>query len=908
MPIIITATQQGNDVRIDATLQLNLNSFIYGFFNNAPLYNSTSQIFSPVNPSIVFKPAALTSYDQYVIPQSFKWSNNPSYFTPFNQTYTLPFGIASVGNVNPYRVLLPPGYQSGQVLQGSMIFQGTTLANMGLVTGIYGSSWGTFSNGNGEYISFRVGNVDPSTQNATINFTQNLNNTVTMTTSGRVYSGPFAIGGGGQLPANGTVVVNGPLREIIPSVIQPTSMNKFELLAPGPFQFATGQFSQLFNINPANPIKLVGAGINAGIYLKTTFSPANGYWVNSLTTTSVNFTGTYASLGLIPGSYPFSAVNNNIVVNVLGEEPTPTPTATVTATPTETPTNTPTNTATPTETPTNTPTVTETPTQTPTPSVTETNTPTPTVTQTQTPTQTVTKTPTQTVTPSITPNINPTCCSTRSQLPLIGLQRTVNSTVITASGSGSVVSGPNVVISYYNQYIGTFTANADPILGYSGSFSYTLNFSNPISNLKILIYGLNTGGSINFSSDLGTLAIESCLTGCLNIAGNVVTAVACDLAASAGYLEILTTTPFNSLTLSGAGDAGGTGIQLCELDPIFPSATPTETPTPTPTPTVTQTPTVTATVTPTVTETPTNTPTVTVTETPTNTPTVTTTQTNTPTPTVTQTPTNTPTVTETPTETPTPTVTETPTNTPTVTETPTNTPTPTATVGATPTATPTNTATPSITPSVTETPTPTPTETPTNTPTPTVTETPTNTPTVTPTVTTTETPTNTPTVTETPTNTPTVTTTETPTNTPTVTQTPTNTPTVTETPTETPTNTPTNTGTPTNTPSVTPTETPTQTPAITTTPTETPTPTVTSTPTQTPTQTQTPTNTPTVTPTETPTNTPTNTQTPTSTTTPTVTQTPTVTASVTPTISVTPSVTPYPTVTPTQPNCCAYRQ
>ena len=175
MPIIITATQQGNDVRIDATLRLNLNSFVYGIYYNGLVSGVNTQVFSPSNPSIIFKPGTPTYFDQYVIPQSFKWSNQLTYFTPFNTTYTLPFGTANVNGINPFRILVPVGYQSGQVLNGSMIFQGITLAGMGLVTGIYGSSWGTFSNGNGEYISFRVGNVDPSTQNATINFTQNLN-------------------------------------------------------------------------------------------------------------------------------------------------------------------------------------------------------------------------------------------------------------------------------------------------------------------------------------------------------------------------------------------------------------------------------------------------------------------------------------------------------------------------------------------------------------------------------------------------------------------------------------------------------------------------------------------------------------------------------------------------------------
>jgi hypothetical protein len=917
MPIIIRATQQGNDVRIDATLQLNLNSFTYGVFNNVLVYYNNQKIFSPISPDIFFRPSTPTLVDQYVIPQSFDWGTAFTYYTPAFNTYSSPFGILNFGGGTlKYRVLVPSGYQSGQLLTGSMIFTNTNLASMGLNVGIYGTSWGDFSAGNGEYISFFVGN--PPSPSLTINFTQNLNNTVTMTSSGRIYSGPFLItNNAGNVPSN--VLVDGPNRTISIGSLTTYQRARLQILGTPNTSFATGQFTAPAPITGPQFYNLVGNLGNLGapgLYVNTQLFPLEGYPVYQPANTTT-FTGTYASLGLIPGTYSYSAINNSIVVNVQSEEPTPTPTPTITETPTVTPTETPTNTPTNTETPTNTPTFTQTPTVT--------QTPTNTATVTQTPTNTVTQTPS--VTPSVTPNIDSTCCNTRSQLPQIGTSRTISGINVVGSGSGSVQTGPTGTVTYYNQYIGTFNMLNDPILGGSGSFAYTLNFSTTVSSARILLYGMNTGGSVTITSNGGTVSINECLTGCMSVAGNVITSTACNLLAGAGYFEILTTSPFTTLTFTGAGDPGGTGIQCCELTEFVPTPTPTPTVTETPTSTPTQTPTETPTNTPTVTQTPTNTPTVTQTETPTGTPTVTPTETPTNTPTVTQTetptntptvtqtetPTNTPTVTETPTNTPTPTVTETPTQTPTVTatvtETPTQTPTPsitespgasptptptvTATVTETPTQTPTETPTPTVTTTVTETPTQTPTETPTNTPTVTQTETPTNTPTQTPT----ETPTNTPTVTETPTNTPTPTVTETPTETPTQTptETPTQTPTpsFTETPTPTVTETPTNTPTPTETPTNTPTLTQTQTPAIT----NTPTPTVTPTNTVTPTVTTTATVTPTATVTETPTNTPTVTQTPT----------PTITATVTPTISLTPSVTPYPTVTPTQPNCCAFR-
>ena len=39
MPIIITITEQGNDVRIDATCQVNLNTLNHGAYGNSSFYS-----------------------------------------------------------------------------------------------------------------------------------------------------------------------------------------------------------------------------------------------------------------------------------------------------------------------------------------------------------------------------------------------------------------------------------------------------------------------------------------------------------------------------------------------------------------------------------------------------------------------------------------------------------------------------------------------------------------------------------------------------------------------------------------------------------------------------------------------------------------------------------------------------
>ena len=929
MPIIITITEQGNDVHIDATCQVNLATLTYGtYYNSSFVY---SQKFNPKFSIISFSPIGQTfTGTQYVIPieQDYRWapSDAPSLHTldPVSIVYNTTATTISANwaysynpnYLNQLRLTLPTGYVSNTLLTGSIIYQNQTISSLGLNPGKFGATWGNSNTGIFESISVLVG---PQSSNPDVNITiQNSGSDVLVSAVGKSHQG-FK---------NGTTyVLTGPYINPTGGNILFNTIGSYRYFFPGNFNNVNFGPNQNYFGTIISETNRFGWFVNQLALDPTITTPGggSGSWYNYNINNSFKYTNTSISaLGWTVGTYIYSGNNNVIQLDVVDNSITPTPT----------------------ETPTNTPTVTQTNTVTPT--VTTTVTKTPTVTPTTTPTVTQTQTNTPYVTPSITPNINSSCCNTRSQLPQIGLTRTVGSTVITASGTGSVVTGPSGLTWYYYNYIGPFTLAADPILGSAGPFSYTLNFSNQISEIRILIYGLDTGNSITFTPNTGLITISPCLVGCLDITGNTITATGtCTYNTSAGYLLITPSTPITSLTISGAGDPAGTGIQLCSLTEIIPSPTPTPTNTLTPNETPTQTPTVTetSTPTPTVTETPTQTPTVTATVTETSTPTPTQTNTNTPTPTVTETPTTTPTVTET--STPTPTLTETPTETPT--------PTPTITHTVTPTNSPSplpptisffqdccsNTvykigdiplhtiitvgdyyyvsssvftgcsvavvepiglinqgtyisstsysgcndcfiAESIVCPSPTPTETPTPTPTPTTTNTPTVTETPTNTPTVTetstPTPTVTETSTPTPTVTETPT--------ETPTNTPTVTATVTQTETQTPTPTETPTNTPTVTETPTNTPTVT--ETPTNTPTVT--------------PTQTPGISQTPTET--VTPTVTPTNTETPTNTPTVTNTPSFTPTVSITASVTPTVTVTPTYTPYPTVTPTQPNCC----
>ena len=822
MPIQLTITEQPNGVLFSGSGTLNQFS-LYGFQQTliqlpgypGQLYNGSSSI-AGVNYSVVYR-------------RRFGVINNlqsiGSTNTPWNLSNVLNYNVPNLNNtfyIYGSALGVPQNYVDGTQMNFSYLIPNQTLSTLGISPQDNTYNWTSPSS----LISDSLRVLVQTTPDLTITVQQILN-TVNVSAVGFIdptnmtYIGTQTVSPSPLLSNDfGRVYIFNNTNQMDVYQISGGPANNFRTV-PGAI------FPQLF------PTQAPFFGIESQYLLLDNNGPFD---IN----TSMTYTNsTIQSLGLIPGTYDWTGPGLLVRMNILPVPtstptntptqtvtptitstptvtptitktptltPTNTPTPTNTSTPTVTPTITPTNTSTPTvtptltstpnPTPTLTPSITATQTETPTPTVTPTNTLTPTVTATNTPTLTKTPTTTPTLTPtntpSQTPNITSNCCPSAANLPQIGQTFVRNFTNVTASGGGFFGTTGNFVNTAYQQYIGSFMMLNDVVLGVNGAFNYTLNFSNQIQGIRFLMYGMNVnpGSSFTFTTNSGSITISTCISGCLNVSGNVIsTTTPCNYIAGAGYFEIIPSSPFTSLTITGPGDGGGTALQLCYLDAIIPS--------PTPTPTNTATPTVTPTLTATPTETPTNTPTPTNTVTPSVTPTIA--ASPTPTPTNTATPTITPTIT--------------PTNTPTNTITPTNTPTNTVTPTSTETPTPTVTASVTLTP--TETPTNTPTVTPTLTPTATVTATVTPSVTSAPTQTPTETPTNTPTVT------PSVTSTVTPTVTPTLTAQPTATPTLTSTPTITPTNTPTLTASPT----LTPTPTASVTPTISLTPTLTPTPT-----------------------------------------------------------------------------------
>ena len=812
MPLKLTISQQPNGVLFSGSGTLDTNSLAF-----SP--NQFQVILPQINPSIGFR--GTVPFAGYVGGNCRLWSNVipglqpfstfPNLLNQFNFTnITIPnglnvFGFGSVPGYGGFgnSIIIKNGYVSNSQMNFSYLIPNQTYAGLGIIPQNNVYTWTNNVTQVSESLTLEITTIP----NLTITV-QEILNTVNVSAIGNI--DPSGLSYAGTYQYNPGALLNGGAQRIR---MFPNSTNMKAYLNLNLPNF-WGSNTAL--IASSVPTQQPWFGIEGGYLL---LDPNGGTDINTSMTYSAS---TIQSLGLTPGTYDFTAPNVLIRMNIL-PPPTPTPTntptktvtptvtptktvtPTVTKTPTVTPTNTPTptNTSTPTVTPTITPTNTSTPTvtptltttptvtntitptitatqtETPTPTITPTNTLTPTVTTTNTPTltktPTSTPTPTPTNTPSQTSNITSNCCPSAASLPQPNQTVVRNFTNITAVGTGFFGSTGNYLNTVYQQYIGSFMMLNDVVLGVNGGFTYTLNFSNQIQGIRFLMYGMNVspGSSFTFSTNSGPITIVPCLSGCLTVSGNIIsTTTPCNYAAGAGYFEIIPSAPFDILNISGPGDVGGTGLQLCYLDAIIPSPTPTPTntvtPTNTATPTITPTQTVTVSVSPSAATSPTPTPT----------------NTATPTVTPTETPTNTPTNTVTPTSTETPTPTVTSSVTPTPTETPTNTPT------VTPTLTPTATVTATVTPSVTSAPTQTPTETPTNTPT------------VTPSITSTVTPTVTPTLTAQPTATPTLTSTPTitPTNTPTLTASPTLTPTPTASVTPTISLTPTLTPTPTTSP------------------------------------------------------------------------------------------------------------
>ena len=158
MPIIINITEQGNDVRIDATCQVDLSKLFYGYYNGSNFIYTYK--FNPKNSLISFSPIGQTfTGTQFVIPvqQDYRWAPSSattlSNIDPVSIVYSANWGYSynpSIGT-NPLRLTLPTGYVSNTLLTGSMVYQNQTISSLGLIPGKYGASWGPAQN-NLDYI------------------------------------------------------------------------------------------------------------------------------------------------------------------------------------------------------------------------------------------------------------------------------------------------------------------------------------------------------------------------------------------------------------------------------------------------------------------------------------------------------------------------------------------------------------------------------------------------------------------------------------------------------------------------------------------------------------------------------------------------------------------------------------
>jgi hypothetical protein len=145
---------------------------------------------------------------------------------------------------------------------------------------------------------------------------------------------------------------------------------------------------------------------------------------------------------------------------------------------------------------------------------------------------------------------------------------TINGITITSSSTGSVTQYPNqwtscgnIVLPVNSKYLGQF-----------GSFTYTLNFSQPVNNLRVriaatgainnenFIFTTNTGGGIP-----SILTLTSCYS---TVVGNQILSGAgspeiSGTGGGGGFFRITNSVPFTSITVSGNGGLNGSILAFC---------------------------------------------------------------------------------------------------------------------------------------------------------------------------------------------------------------------------------------------------------------------------------------------------------------------------------------------------------
>jgi len=142
---------------------------------------------------------------------------------------------------------------------------------------------------------------------------------------------------------------------------------------------------------------------------------------------------------------------------------------------------------------------------------------------------------------------------------------TINGVFITSTFSGSVSNFP----SPFSSCDGSYETPANSIwLGENENFSYTLNFSQPVNNLVIIITA--TGSTINeeftFTTNTGIPTITSSGSCLSTINGNTISSGLTPpdyVGGGGGIFTITGSTAFTSITITGPGGASGSLFSLC---------------------------------------------------------------------------------------------------------------------------------------------------------------------------------------------------------------------------------------------------------------------------------------------------------------------------------------------------------
>ncbi len=149
---------------------------------------------------------------------------------------------------------------------------------------------------------------------------------------------------------------------------------------------------------------------------------------------------------------------------------------------------------------------------------------------------------------------------------------TVNGVMVTATSTGSVetyaptftsCTNPGYTTPANSVWLGAFGASADNC---NNPFTYTLNFSEPVSGFQFVLTAAGAGGNENFifTPNTGT-ALLSDLGSCDTVInGNeLVSGETSDSAGGGGEFSVTGSEPFTSITISGNGCYNGSLFAIC---------------------------------------------------------------------------------------------------------------------------------------------------------------------------------------------------------------------------------------------------------------------------------------------------------------------------------------------------------